>query len=378
MSVAGRRVAVVFGSRSPEHEISVITACQVMPVLAELGLEVLPVYVTKRGRWLTDPTFRELATFRRSLPEVGTSVSPELGRGVLRLGGGGLLARTREVAVDVLFPLVHGSHGEDGTLAALADLLPAPQVGSGTLAGALAMDKYRSKLVLEAAGLPVVEGRLAHDLEQAVGVAEGLGGALVVKPNRSGSSIGVSLVESRDDLEAAVELALRFDSEVVVERAVPGAEDLNCAVKRGEPRASEVERPHKAAGLLSYRDKYAPAGALAPKGAGKGKGDARRELPAAIPEELRGRIQSLALAAFDQLGCGGTVRVDFLLSDSGQLFVNELNTIPGSLAFYLWEASGIDFPRLLTELVEEALLTGAGLEPALEGNLLAEGQLLAK
>ncbi len=370
MSLAGLRVGVIFGSRSPEHEISIITACQVMPVLRGLGAVVLPLYLTKDGRLLTDPSFAELSTFRRQLPQEGAEVAVVLGTGRLRTSGAGILGRGRELPLDLLFPLVHGSHGEDGTLAALADLLRLPQVGSGTMGAALAMDKYRSKQLLAAVGIPVVPGRLVG----APGGATGAELPVVVKPNRSGSSIGVSLVEERAGLAPAVELALQFDSEVIVEPAVPGAEDLNCAVKRRGERASEVERPRKQRGLLSYQDKYAGG----PKGGAKGKADPRRELPAAISAELRSKVRELAVLAFDALNLGGTARVDFLLSDAGDLFVNEVNTIPGSLAFYLWEASGVGFAALLEELVKEAMELGPGGDPSLPGNLLAEGQLLGK
>ncbi len=370
MSLAGLRVGVVFGSRSPEHEISIITACQVMPVLRELGAVVLPLYLTKAGRLLTDPSFAELSAFRGELPVEGTEVAVELGRGRLRAPGAGVLGRSRELPLDLIFPLVHGSHGEDGTLAALADLLRLPQVGSGTMGAALAMDKYRSKQLLAAAGLPVVPGRLVGTPDGAAGTAL----PVVVKPNRSGSSIGVSLVEEGAALAPALELALQFDSEAVVEPAVQGAEDLNCAVKRRGERASEVERPRKQRGPLSYQDKYVGG----PKGGAKGTADPRRELPAAISAELRARVRELAVLAFDALDLGGTARVDFLLSESGELYVNEVNTIPGSLAFYLWEASGVGFAPLLEELVTEAVELGPGRDPSLPGNLLAAGELLGK
>ena len=370
MSLAGLRVGVIFGSRSPEHEISIITACQVMPVLRELGAVVLPLYLTKEGRLLTDPSFAELSTFRRALPQEGAEVVVALGTGRLRMAGSGILGRGRELPLDLLFPLVHGSHGEDGTLAALADLMRLPQVGSGTMGAALAMDKYRSKQLLAAAGIPVVPGRLVSS----PGGVTGGDLPVVVKPNRSGSSIGVSLVEEGAGLAPAVELALQFDSEVIVEPAVPGAEDLNCAVKRRGERASEVERPRKQQGFLSYQDKYVGG----PKGGAKGKADPRRELPAAISAELRSQVRELAVLAFDSLSLGGTARVDFLLSEGGDLYVNEVNTIPGSLAFYLWEASGVGFPALLEELVTEAVELGPGGDPSLPGNLLAEGQLLGK
>jgi D-alanine-D-alanine ligase len=386
LSLQGVTVAVVFGARSVEHEISIITACQAMPVLSEMGAEVVPVYITKDGRWLTKPDFTDLDTFRHQLPQEGAAIQLDLEQGRLLAGGYSRLARPRDLGVDVIYPCLHGTLGEDGTLAALADLARLPQVGSPTLASALAMDKFRSKKFFEACGLPVVAGRASRTLEGALEAASGFGYPLVVKPNRSGSSIGVSLVQGEGELQDAMEMALSFDTEMVLEPAVRGASDLNCAVKRAEPRASEVERPLRASGFLSYRDKYVtksgvtgtePAGT--PKGASKAAfPDPRRELPAQIPAATRKEVQRLAVAAFDALGCAGSARVDLLLSDSGQLFLNEVNTIPGSLAFYLWEASGISFPALLEELVTEALTRTETRQLVLADNLLAANQLLGK
>lgn len=373
------RVAVVFGSMSPEHEISVITACQAMPVLAELGATVIPIYITKQGSWITDPSFTELQPFRQRLPESGDQLSLDLGAGRFRIGSSSLLGRPHELEVDVIFPMLHGGHGEDGTLAALAAVARIPQAGSGILAGALAMDKFRSKQLFKALDLPVVPAWLARTPAEAWNLEAQAGYPLVVKPNRSGSSIGVTLVQSEEALRAAVELAFSVDSEVVVERAVLGAQDLNCAAKVASPRASEVERPVKGEGVLSYEDKYVGGpDQKAAVGSGKAKVDSRRELPANIPAELRSRCQELAVEAFDALGCRGAARVDFLYSDAGELFVNEVNTLPGSLGFYLWEASGINFPSLLEELVREGLASGPPHPLSLPGNLLAAGELLGK
>ena len=385
MSLQGVTVAVVFGSRSVEHEISVITACQVMPLLRELGAEVIPLYITKEGSWITKPSFQELSTFRAILPADGEPVLLDLATGHLRAGSSSRLSRPRDLAVDVLFPVLHGTFGEDGTMAGLAAMARIPQVGADTLSSALGMDKLRSKELFQAIGLPVVPGRAASSLSEAREVAGELGFPLVVKPNRGGSSIGVGLATDPPELDQAVSLALEFDPQLVLERAVLGAADLNCAVKRQEPRFSEVERPLKSSGLLSYSDKYANQG----KGAGSATGtkqeipkasdgDSRRELPAAISESTKEQVQHLAVAAFDALGCAGTARVDFLLSDAGELYLNEVNTIPGSLAFYLWEASGVSFPALLEELVREALVGEGRRTLALAGNLLAPQQLLGK
>ncbi|MGH7698633.1 MAG: D-alanine--D-alanine ligase family protein, partial [Candidatus Dormibacteria bacterium] len=332
MSLSGLTVGVVFGSRSVEHEISIITACQAMPVLSQLGAEVVPVYITKTGRWLHRPEFAELGAFRGQLPEAGLAVELDLDRGRLRTAASSRLGRPRDLGVDVLLPCLHGTFGEDGSLAGLAEIARLPQVGSPTLAAALAMDKLRSKQLWQSCGLPVLPGRAAASLAQAGAAARELGYPVVVKPNRGGSSIGVAVVVEEAGLEAAVELALSFDEQVVLEPAVPGAVDLNCAVKRQSPRASAVERPLKPGQLLSYQDKYLTKGRLEP---GKGVGpeatpakgaypDPRRELPARIADDLRDRVQALAVKAYDALGCAGAARVDFLCSDQGQLYLNEV------------------------------------------------------
>ena len=386
MSLKGLTVAVVFGSRSVEHEISILTACQAMPVLSHLGAEVVPLYITKRGRWLTRTDFADLETFRQHLPDEGTPVQLDLDQGRLLAGSSSRWGRPRDLGVDVLFPCLHGTMGEDGTLAGMAELARLPQVGSPSLASALAMDKIRSKLVFQGFGLPTVPGQLASSLQGARDALARFGYPLVVKPNRGGSSIGVSLVNGDSELEDAVELALTFDSEMVLEPAVPGSADLNCAVKRARPRSSEVERPIKASGLLSYSDKYLTKGQLAPSKAAstpasRGKAgypDPRRQLPALIPAATKEQVQRLAAAAFDSLGCAGSARVDFLLSADGELYVNEVNTIPGSLAFYLWEASGVSSGQLLEELVGEAIGESSVRQLVLTDNLLAASQLLGK
>lgn len=380
MSLKGLTLVPVFGSRSVEHEISIITACQAMAVLQELGAELVPVYITKQGSWLSHPSFSELSTFRKQLPTEGDPVLLDLEAGQLRLGRGSVFGRGRGLSGAILFPLLHGTFGEDGNLAGLAAMGRLRQVGSGTLAAALAMDKLRSKAVLAAAGLPVVPFRAARGGEAARLALGELGLPLVVKPNRGGSSVGISLVQDPSDFERAVELALSYDQELVLERALSGAEDLNCAVRLRSPRCSAVERPIKEADLLSYRDKYVgPSKGRPPGGAAKGGAkDSRRELPARIPEAEAKEVQRLARIAFDALGCAGTARVDCLRSDEGELYVNEVNTLPGSLAAHLWAASGVSFPALLEELVREAADAAEERALSLPQNLLARDQLLGK
>jgi len=395
VTLAGRTVAVVFGSRSVEHEISILTACQLMPVLAERGAEVIPVYITKEGAWLSRPTWREVSAFRGSLPTDGDPVGLDLAAGQLAIGTGSWRSRPRRVAVDAVFPCTHGPLGEDGTIAGLCQMARIPCVGCGPGAAALVMHKGWCKQVLAAAGLPVapgvvvaMSGAAAATLAAARAAAERLGYPVVVKPTHLGSSIGVTMVEGPAQLSDALDIAFAYDTEVVVEGAVPAAEDLNCAVKRGAPRASAVERPLRRGGILSYADKYAHGGKLGSGaiGPGKGAGEATwakqpdgtgavRELPADLPQGVAERVQALARSAYDACACAGTVRVDFLMpADAPDLLVvNELNPIPGSLAFYLWTASGVPFGVLAEELVEEALAGQGPPRLTLPGNLLAAG-----
>jgi len=388
VTLAGRTVAVVFGSRSVEHEISILTACQLMPVLAAVGAEVVPVYVTKDGAWLTRPEWSEVAAFRQRLPTDGDPVSLDLAQGRLVVGPRSWRSRPRPLKVSAVFPCTHGPLGEDGTLAGLCQLARIPCVGCGPASAALVMRKAWCKQVLAAAGLPVVPGwavpvapTAAATMAEAARVAERLGFPVVVKPDSLGSSIGVTLVDGPDALGDAVELARAYDDTILVERAVIAARDLNCAVKRGVPRASEIERPLGRGGILSYADKYAPQGKLGggsigtAEGKGAGAKAAVRELPADLGAIVRERVQRLAVAAFDACGCSGTVRVDFLQSgdDPDSVVVNELNPIPGSLAFYLWEATGVSFPVLAEELVMEAVRQRQRPDLTLPGNLLATG-----
>lgn len=388
MAMAKTRLAVVFGSRSVEHEVSIITAQQIMENADPARYDLVPIYITKQGVWLTgaalfDPTmaiFRDLGRFAAPgrLPGVTVSaLAPVAGqRTLVRLDGGGRgLFRWGERApeIDVVFPAVHGTHGEDGTLQGLLELADVPYVGAGVAAAAVGMDKILMKAVFQAAGLPVVEARwyprshYQRDPERVLAEVEAtIGYPAVVKPAVLGSSIGVARVTSRDDLRFALEVACSYGRRLLVERAVEPRIEVNCAVLgNDDPIASVCEQPVPAADVLSFADKYlrgtkgagdAPhAVSGAAKGAG-GMASAQRIVPAPISPELTARIQALAIAAFRAIDCAGLARVDFLVTpDEREVYVNEINTLPGSLSFYLWEPTGLSFPALIDRLVELAL-----------------------
>jgi D-alanine-D-alanine ligase len=380
--MAKTRLAVIFGSRSVEHEVSVLTAQQVMAAADPDRYELVPIYITKRGEWLTGPALLDLETFRTPGRLEGLTracLAPVPGqRALVRLDGGprSLLRREQLPPIDVVFPTVHGTHGEDGTLQGLLELADLPYVGAGVAAAAVGMDKILAKAAFQAAGLPVVEGRWytraqyqAAPAEVVADIEAQVGYPCFVKPAVLGSSIGVARVGGRDDLRFALEVACSYGRRLLVERAIEPLVEINCAVLGNDaPIASVCEQPVASEGVLSFADKYerglkraaakAPAADQAVGGAKGGLASMQRIIPAPISAALSARLQQLAIAAFRAIDCAGIARVDFLVTpDEREVYVNEINTMPGSLAFYLWDKppTELSFPALVDRLVELAL-----------------------
>ncbi|GAC1341884.1 MAG: D-alanine--D-alanine ligase family protein [Candidatus Dormibacteria bacterium] len=388
-----RRVGVVFGGRSVEHEVSVISAHQAMAALPTERYTVVPVYIAKDGRWFTGAVLRELAAFAdperllAGAEPVQLSTDPAQ-PGLLRLEprqrrglfGRGPSAGVAVEPLDCVLPLVHGSHGEDGTLQGLCELADIAYAGCDVTASAVCMDKALTKTVLRAANLPVLddltlsraEWRRAADAGLTT-IEERFRYPLFVKPMTLGSSIGVARAPDRVALRTALEVAFTYDSRVLLEPSQGEIIEVNCAVlgDGADTRVSVCEQP-VAAGLLRYEDKYgqgrAKTGSAAGSGAktadvgGKGGAapagmdSARRIVPAPIAPELTASIQEAARRAFAVLGCAGVSRVDFLVRpDAGWFVLNEINPVPGSLAFYLFEPAGLHFADLVAELVELGL-----------------------
>ncbi|MDQ3783845.1 MAG: D-alanine--D-alanine ligase [Actinomycetota bacterium] len=363
-------VGVVFGGRSVEHDVSIVTAHQAMAALRP-NFEVVPIYVTREGRWLTSPALDDLEVHRGGrASEVGEDAFiPTLSgfRGLFAPGGrfkGG-----KRMPLDVVLPAIHGTFGEDGTLQGLLELADIPYAGAGVVGSAVGMDKALMKGVFKEAGLPVVPhvvieaSMLARDEASAVDViARGVGYPAFVKPARAGSSVGIAKASDEASLRAALDVARRYDRRIVVERAMEGCSEINCSVLGGpgvETRASVCEQPVAWEEFLSFSDKYLRSG----KGAGgKGAGMAslERRIPAPISEALTKEVQRNAIAAFEAVDAAGVARVDMFLEEAtGETWVMEINTIPGSFSFYLWEASGIGFPELLRSVIDIAIETHA-------------------
>jgi len=330
------RVALVFGGRSGEHEVSLRSAASVAAGLAERH-EVLCVLVDKAGRWLLQPDGPQ--------PSGGEPVflaASPADRGRLRR-----LADARSLAEpDIYFPLVHGTHGEDGTLQGLLELAAVPYVGAGVAASAVSMDKAMMKALFARAGLPQVDYRVlrARDRSAAPRLAGEMGLPLFVKPAGLGSSVAVSKVRSPGELDAALDAAFAYDEKVVLEQGTDAREIEVSILGDEDPEASVPGEIVPDREFYDYDSKYSP--------------DSRTELriPAPVSPELTERVRELGLRAFSAVDAAGYARVDmFLERGTGRLLVNEINTIPGftSISMYpkLWEASGVGYPELLARLV---------------------------
>jgi D-alanine-D-alanine ligase len=367
----GLRVGVIFGGRSVEHDVSIVSAHQAMAILAERH-EVVPIYITREGRWLTSPALNDLDVYRSGRwNDVGEHgfIPPSTGFGGL-LVPGGRLRGARSVPLDVVVPVIHGTYGEDGTLQGLLELADIPYAGSGVVGSAAGMDKVVMKAAFRDAGLPTVRhamvdvDRLDVDRDAVADTVESeVGFPAFVKPARLGSSVGIGKANDRPDLLDALDVAKAYDRRVLVETAMEGCIEVNCSVLGGaglEPRPSVCEQPVAWEEFLTFDDKYLRgAKGAAAKGSGdEGMAGQDRRIPAPISDALTKQVQDNAVAAFRAVDASGVARIDsFVKEETGETWVMEINTIPGSLSFYLWEPSGVSFSELLGNLIEIALAT---------------------
>jgi D-alanine-D-alanine ligase len=345
------RVGVVYGGRSGEHEVSLRSAASVIAALDPARYEVIPIAITKDGRWRTGPeTLRLLEAAQRDLAPATAhgqevTIAPEPTRHALvPLDTPGASAP----ALDVVFPVLHGTYGEDGTMQGLLDLADIPYVGAGVLAAAVGMDKAIMKAVFRDAGIPVCRWLVTHPEREDVGalagrIDEAFGFPCFVKPANLGSSVGISKVKAAGGLAAAVAEAAAYDPKLVVEEAID-ARELECAVLGNDhPEASVVGELVPSREFYDYADKYVGEGA-------------ETVIPAALPGDVAAAVRALALRAFEAVDGSGLGRVDFFLErGTGRLLVNEINTMPGftSISMYpkLWAASGLPYPALLDRLI---------------------------
>jgi D-alanine-D-alanine ligase len=385
-------VAIVFGGRSGEHEVSIITAHQVMDALEVAGYRLLPIYISKTGEWFAGPKLHNLELFKdrnlnlNKLDNVWkVSLSPD--RSIRKLilhpeSRRGFFRKPPKLWADIFFPTVHGSFGEDGTLQGLFELADVPYVGSNVLASAVGMDKSKMKDIFRAAGIPILDCLTLsrHEFQEdcktnLLRLENFCNYPLMVKPLRLGSSIGVKRCNNSEELKYAIEVAFLLDYNILVERALESFSEVNCSVIGPPEEASVCEQAITSGDFLSFESKYKGGNKKAfPSGSKAGMASSQRILPAPISPNLSKDIQELALRAFRAIGASGVARLDFLIDNSNEaLFLNEINTMPGSLAFYLWEASGLPFDQLVKKVIDIAMESHAAKSNtnfSFEANLL--------
>lgn len=349
------RVAVICGGRSSEHEVSCISAGGVISAIDRSKFEPILIGITKGGHWVLLPEDSSLTINDGDLPEVVDSAQ----RVVVDVAGFSVAGK--DLKIDLVFPLLHGPYGEDGTIQGLLEMANLPYVGSGVLASAVAMDKSFAKPIFSAqematvAGIVLKANQWLADPGSVLEQVKKLGYPVFVKPARGGSSRGTSKVHSETELATAIETALQFDPKVMIEEAIVGSE-IECAVLEiaGEPQASVVGRISidPKFEFYDFEAKYLD-------------GATSIELPAAIPPGIAEEIRTTAIKAFQALGCSGLARVDFFLTDAGKIIINELNTMPGFTATSvfpkMWQASGVSYTEVISHLIESALLRRNGV-----------------
>ena len=359
-----KQVGVIFGSRSCEREVSIISAVQLMRHADQEKYDIIPVYIDESGNWYTGDALKDIGSFKPFNPDKKgiTKVFPDLSSGsgalLTHARGTGLFSKDRiEIAarIDVYIIVMHGLHGEDGTIQGLLELANVPYTSTGVAGSALGMDKIMMKQFFRGADLPVLPGigvtrtrYLSEPKSVFEEVEKELGYPVFVKPANLGSSIGVSRADDRESLEDSLELAFEYDRRVLIEAGLDKPIELNCSVLGydEEIEASPIEMPINQDEFLDFKDKYLASGGS------KGMASLHRVLPAPIENELRDEIQEMSRKIFRMLDCKGVVRIDYMFDkNAGKLYITEINTIPGSLAFYLWENAGVAYTRLIDRMV---------------------------
>ena len=361
-------VAVLFGGKSVEHEISVISAVQAMGHLDREKYDLVPVYITKTGKMYTGDCLTKIESFR-NISAMLKNCSQVLmtnqdGRCVLVPYPMTFGYKRKIRTIDVAMPIVHGTNVEDGALQGFLKTLGVPFVGCDVLSSAIGMDKYVMKLVFQAAGILVLDCRCfmksefyADEEALVAKIEEAFTYPVIVKPVNLGSSVGISMASDRAKLLKALDEAFRYAPKVLVERGITELREINCSVLGDvyEAEASECEEPLNAGEILSYQDKYMSGGKGSKQGS-EGMASLARKIPADLTPELRETIRSMAVKGFQALGCCGVSRIDFMIDKAtGQVYLNEINTIPGSLSFYLWEPLGVSYKQMLDRMIKLAL-----------------------
>lgn len=355
-----KNVLVLYGGVSTEHEVSIISGLQVMNALKEMGYEVIPGYISKGGQWIMgDESFLKPETYKNLETVVSkgkkTVLTPD--RSVQMVSKNFFGYKKEETKIDVIFPVFHGKNGEDGAVAGLLNLLNVPYVGCQLTAGAVGIDKYLCKKIAKELGMEVVEDKMVSSFEwqenkkNILKELKDLGLPVFVKPNALGSSIGISKAITEVELENAIEVAFCYDQRVLVEKAVEKPIEINISVMGNGPyEVSITEQPVAAGEVLSFNDKY-----LGSNKKSQGMASAQRLIPAQVEAKVIKLVEENAIKFFATIGGKGLARIDFMMDGEGKLFFNEINTMPGSIAYYLWDKKGVKITDLVDKLVKLAI-----------------------
>lgn len=359
------KVAMMFGGKSVEHEVSVISGIQAILSMDTDKYDVVPVYMTKKNEMYIGDEIANIEQYKnidellkksQRVIMINENEKIQLINYPLKRFG-----KNQAVDIDVVFPVVHGTNVEDGALQGYLKTIGIPFVGCDVTASAIGMDKYIMKAVLKLCDVPVLDAQIFtlsdyEDMNSLLDrIESSFGYPVIVKPVNLGSSVGISVAKNRVELTNSVDDAFRYATKVLVEHAISNLREINCAVlgDENEAIASECEEPMHTEDILSYEDKYV---SNAKGGASKGMASVARKIPADISDEKRAEVRELAVKSFKALGCNGVARIDFMIDeDTGALYFNEINTIPGSLAFYLWEPIGIPYKELLDRMIQLAI-----------------------
>ncbi|MDE6329356.1 MAG: D-alanine--D-alanine ligase [Muribaculaceae bacterium] len=360
-------VGVFFGGRSVEHEISVLSALQAIAAMDKEKYDIIPIYITKKGHWLTGDALLDINNYKNldSLEAKATEVymRPVYGDYNLypvRRKGFFTKSDAPLAQLHVALPVLHGTNGEDGIFEGVLETIGIPFAGCNTLSSANGMDKITMKMILRSEGIPVVDyvwftdKQWLSDRDAIVErVEKELGYPVIVKPANLGSSVGIGKASDREQLIAKIDNAEKFSQRLIVEHCIDRLKEINCSVLGDvdDHQSSVCEEPIKSGDFLSYEDKY-----MGGTKTESGMQASAKRIPAELPDEVSEKIRHMAAETFRVLGCHGVSRIDVMIDEAdGNIYVNEINTIPGSLSFYLWEATGITFPQLMDRLVQLAI-----------------------
>jgi len=349
---------IVFGGKSVEHEVSTITGLQIIENIDRKKYKPIPLYITKEGEWLTGDCLLDIETFKKGDYSRAEKVFLDPGcknKSKLLTSKKGLLNNYKTNDVDVIFPALHGTYGEDGSIQGLFDILDIPYAMGSVLSSANGMDKVTMKKLFAFHDIPIVKylwfyrNHIESCRENVISSIEAqLGYPVIVKPSNLGSSIGISKAKDRKTLDDALNIAMQYDSKIIIEKAIENLREINCSVLgyQDNLEVSLCEEPLVGESILTFDDKYIRANT---KGTNTG-----RKIPAPISDELRVKIEEMAKECFMAIDGSGCARVDFLLENDDLLYANEINTIPGSIAFYLWQPKGKEFTELIDDILQIA------------------------